>query len=100
MVVLIELLLYFILRLGVIIYECILSLCQCRSNSKLWDRLKHAKDYEEYVEVAKELDLVNRRNDWKYEKESYCYDINIIEQNLNQLKKYQVIFIFASLFPK
>ena len=90
LVVLIELLLYFILRLGVIIYEFILNLCQCRSNSKLWSSLKNSKSYQEYVEYAKELDAINRRNEWKFKKDSYCYDIQLVESNLDQLKKYQV----------
>merc|ERR1719203_2767385 len=65
-VVLIELLFYFILRLGVILYECILGLCQCRSNSKLWTQLKRARDYPEYVQFAKELDINFKRNTWKF----------------------------------
>lgn len=89
LVVIIELLIYFILRLGVIIYEFILNLCQCRSNSKLWTSLRSASTYNDYVEIAKELDAINRRNEWKFKKESYCYDIQLVEQNLETLKKYQ-----------
>jgi len=88
-VVLIELLLYFILRIGVILYECILSLCQCRSNSKLWSQLKHASDYGEYVQIAKDLDISSKRNTWKFREESYCYDLQLVRQNLNQLNRYQ-----------
>lgn len=81
---------YFILRVGVIIYESILNLCQCRANSKLWNSLQNAKTYQEYVEIAKELDTINRRNEWKFKKDSYCYDIQLVEQKLDELKKYQV----------
>eukprot|EP00484_Ammonia_sp_Unknown_P030319 CAMPEP_0197033628 /NCGR_PEP_ID=MMETSP1384-20130603/11987_1 /TAXON_ID=29189 /ORGANISM="Ammonia sp." /LENGTH=613 /DNA_ID=CAMNT_0042463467 /DNA_START=15 /DNA_END=1856 /DNA_ORIENTATION=- len=89
LIVLIELLLYFVLRLGVIIYESILTLCQCRSNSKLWKLLKDAQSYEDYCFYAKELDIINGRNEWKYDNDSYCYDMQLVEENLNQLKQYQ-----------
>eukprot|EP01084_Bolivina_argentea_P256262 431371_1 len=89
LVVLIELLIYFILRLGVIIYEYFMSLCQCRSNSKLWNNLRNVSNYKQYVEYAKELDTINRRDDWKHKKDSYCYDSQLVQQNLDQLKKYQ-----------
>eukprot|EP00485_Elphidium_margaritaceum_P011552 CAMPEP_0202685990 /NCGR_PEP_ID=MMETSP1385-20130828/1774_1 /ASSEMBLY_ACC=CAM_ASM_000861 /TAXON_ID=933848 /ORGANISM="Elphidium margaritaceum" /LENGTH=618 /DNA_ID=CAMNT_0049340469 /DNA_START=24 /DNA_END=1880 /DNA_ORIENTATION=- len=86
LIVLIELLAYFILRLGVIIYEAIQILFQCRSNSILWKALKNCKSYDEYVELAKDLDLNNGRNEWKFDPNAYSYDTQIVSQNLAEMK--------------
>ncbi len=70
-----------------IIYEYLMSLCQCRSNSKLWNNLRKAFNYKQYVEYVKELDTINRKDNWKYKKNSYCYHSQLVQQTLDQLKK-------------
>jgi len=88
-ILLVEVVLYALLRIIVSFYENIVShYFTCSKNRQLHYELTHANTFEEFENAARELDAIEGRNKWK-ERPSYGhadYDYTLINEWIDTLK--------------
>jgi hypothetical protein len=81
------------------VYEtCIVLACRSRRQGRrIHKQLKEAQSFEEWTQIARELDQVDGREDWKLVDESPYFDYKLLKHSIEELRACKVDRDFIKL---